>query len=682
MPLFNKNGLNKLDNPSLQRIKSGITADEKVLHHFSTPTEGFECGLRPERMPSSINVNNTGSNRASQFYSRPTEAFECAVKPGYQSSHTPRHRQYPSPSSGKINPSSKSILSPSLRKPNQTRYQTSKSPKRSFPKQNTPVVSKQKIITRQQRQSMNRPSIRTPPSKSSKIQSQRNIPEQNTPVISFQRASAFSRDKDKNDKKNKNKIMKLFKAIKKMKKSSKVKHNTNIHSVRNRSRSRSVRSLTVITPSTATGSSTDSFHFSSPTEGFECILDDAKMAKYDIDLETSAKKGNSCNVGQAYQCSESNMYSPFDNWESFVSILTSTNESMQQFLIDYGKVPTEHLGNMVDGAMTLADSIAESALPIGTRTLSSINIPENEKDEDDELSDIQDDNTFTESSILTGERSRSNNNAMTVPESAILAGTPTPVSSRRTIKEMRDIAASTPQSLPFDEVEDLQFVSHQEEDETEMFSNDETIGQAAISSLPFEATNPNAPSEELYDSAFTLEFLRDASTVGIWLTFFDTPTEETDNDASFDSILVNMTVKPGVSRGSRMLEPKLYWAGMDDDSSNSTKNKEYCISLLGIDSICTSLDAENDETQYFTITSDEGVVFVFEAPTVSEKYNIVNGIKNVVAWLSYHLVMGNMASGTQLVSNLDEEQGDQIGELPSLKTPTQAMNELSHSFLD
>ncbi len=61
---------------------------------------------------------------------------------------------------------------------------------------------------------------------------------------------------------------------------------------------------------------------------------------------------------------------------------------------------------------------------------------------------------------------------------------------------------------------------------------------------------------------------------------------------------------------------------------------------------------------------------------------MVNGIRNVVAWLSYHLVMGNMASGTELVSNLDEELGEQSGELPSLKTPAQAMNELSHFFLD
>ena len=104
---------------------------------------------------------------------------------------------------------------------------------------------------------------------------------------------------------------------------------------------------------------------------------------------------------------------------------------------------------------------------------------------------------------------------------------------------------------------------------------------------------------------------------------------------------------------------------------------------MGIHSINTSLNSEDDDqTQIFTITTNEGDVHVFEAPTILERHNVVNGIRNVVAWLSYHLVMGNMASGTKLMSNLDEEQGEQRGELPSLKTPAQAMNELSHTFLD
>ena len=167
------------------------------------------------------------------------------------------------------------------------------------------------------------------------------------------------------------------------------------------------------------------------------------------------------------------------------------------------------------------------------------------------------------------------------------------------------------------------------------------------------------------------------------MTYFKVPTgEEDDND--LQSSLVNLTIKPGLSRGSRLLEPKLFWKDVKESTSLShQENEEYSISLLSIHSIHTSLTpGDDDQTQFFTITTEQGEVHAFEAPTTAERHNVVNGIRNVVAWLSYHLVMGNMASGTQLVSNLDEEQGEQSGELPSLKTPAQAMNDLTHLFLD
>ena len=151
------------------------------------------------------------------------------------------------------------------------------------------------------------------------------------------------------------------------------------------------------------------------------------------------------------------------------------------------------------------------------------------------------------------------------------------------------------------------------------------------------------------------------------------------------SSLVNMSIKPGLSRGSRLLEPKLCWKEINSSrmASEYKESPDGSISLLGIHSIHTSLSPEADDgTQFFTITTQEGTVHAFEAPTLSERNYIVNGIKNVSAWLSYHLVMGHMASGTELVSDLDEEEGEESGELPSLRTPTQAMNDLTHSFLD
>jgi len=167
------------------------------------------------------------------------------------------------------------------------------------------------------------------------------------------------------------------------------------------------------------------------------------------------------------------------------------------------------------------------------------------------------------------------------------------------------------------------------------------------------------------------------------LKYFKVPSGNRD-DQDMTSSLVNLTIKPGLSRGSRLLEPRLYWSEVNNNTNaSSSARQEYSISLLSIHSIHTSLNrGDDDQTQFFTITTERGDVHAFEASSIMERHHIVNGIRNIVAWLSYHLVMGNMASGTELVSDLDEVHGDQSGELPSLRTPSQAMGVLSHSFLD
>lgn len=199
--------------------------------------------------------------------------------------------------------------------------------------------------------------------------------------------------------------------------------------------------------------------------------------------------------------------------------------------------------------------------------------------------------------------------------------------------------------------------------------------------LPNQLASPQAPEEELYDTSFTLRFLREVTQVGIMLEYF----KVTDNDESEDnmkSALVTISVKPGVSRGSRLLEPRLCWKGMNPTHDN--KDEGISISLLGVHSIHTSLarnDADDDDSPFFTITTETGDVHAFESPTLSERNYVVHGIKNVVAWLSYHLIMGNMTAGSGIVSELDA-QVEESGEPPSLRTPVQAMNDLAHSFLD
>lgn len=142
------------------------------------------------------------------------------------------------------------------------------------------------------------------------------------------------------------------------------------------------------------------------------------------------------------------------------------------------------------------------------------------------------------------------------------------------------------------------------------------------------------------------------------------------------SKVVNLTIKPGVARGSRLLEPKICWQSMD-----KSLDPGLSISLLGIQSIQTTLNPDEDENPFFTVTTDQGDIHAFESPTLSERNHIVHGIKNVVAWLSYHLVTGNMATGTEIVMDMDEEGGD-MGELPSLKTPIITVSLLFLTIID
>lgn len=198
---------------------------------------------------------------------------------------------------------------------------------------------------------------------------------------------------------------------------------------------------------------------------------------------------------------------------------------------------------------------------------------------------------------------------------------------------------------------------------------------AAIAVPPVFApkADVDVPDEEVYDTIFTLKFLKEVSNIGIMLTYFQVP----EDGQEISSRVVNLTIKPGLSRGSRLLEPKLCWVDVRNELDEGMS-----ISLLGIHSIVTSLNPDEDDNPFFTITTERGEVHAFESPTLSERNHTVHGLRNVVAWLSYHLVMGNMATGTQIVSDLEEERGESSGELPSLKTPVQAMNDLSHAFLD
>ena len=78
---------------------------------------------------------------------------------------------------------------------------------------------------------------------------------------------------------------------------------------------------------------------------------------------------------------------------------------------------------------------------------------------------------------------------------------------------------------------------------------------------------------------------------------------------------------------------------------------------------------------YFTVTTDQGISYVFEASSSEERSIIVNGLHNVLARLAYHLVVGD----TSTALGLYEAESSSL--VPPSR-PDHAVNQLAHVLLD
>jgi len=199
-------------------------------------------------------------------------------------------------------------------------------------------------------------------------------------------------------------------------------------------------------------------------------------------------------------------------------------------------------------------------------------------------------------------------------------------------------------------------------------------------------------------SSFTYPSFQELTEKGLILIYFqDISRDEIDGAGitDMDAFFVNMFIRPGTVHESTLIEPQLAWKEMksfDNDEAYINNKESKSVDLLSIHSIHTSLgnvtekkakqkNQENTltESPFFIIMTSVGDAHVFEARTLSERNHVVHGLKNVIAWLSRHLILGSMASGlvsSGLVLDPDEEKGEESGELPNLKLPLQAMNDL------
>ena len=135
----------------------------------------------------------------------------------------------------------------------------------------------------------------------------------------------------------------------------------------------------------------------------------------------------------------------------------------------------------------------------------------------------------------------------------------------------------------------------------------------------------------------------------------------------------------------------------NDDTTFNTEEKclWHRLELMDVDRIAAAPEEQRVASQnewspnsdnsvststFFSITSlSTGAVHIFEAGTVLERDYIIRGMKGIISRLAFNIIAGN----TDVIGeHYSEDAGQMTGELPSMRSPRQALRDLTHAFLD
>jgi hypothetical protein len=150
---------------------------------------------------------------------------------------------------------------------------------------------------------------------------------------------------------------------------------------------------------------------------------------------------------------------------------------------------------------------------------------------------------------------------------------------------------------------------------------------------------------------------------------------------------MTMFIRPGDCEGPKLVQPRLEWTTQDGGWSRLTSQREAITISVGIleihaimDTMGESEDAMDDDEDlyFFSITRDNGEVYLFECTSETERDRVVSGIKNILARMSFSIIAGDDIVTKELYG-ADE---DEVGDLPSLRTPSQTLAGVTHAFLD
>jgi len=148
---------------------------------------------------------------------------------------------------------------------------------------------------------------------------------------------------------------------------------------------------------------------------------------------------------------------------------------------------------------------------------------------------------------------------------------------------------------------------------------------------------------------------------------------------------VNLIFRPGICSARTILQPVIEWKTMEGGKSNTAETRT--MKLLNIAAISRSnndnsnaRDNGGDQDEFdcfFTITSQDGDIYLFEALNSNDSKRIVSGIKYNAYLLSNLLIEGN-AKALLMADFYDNSEEPEQSRL----TSTEVMSRLSHAFLD
>ena len=195
------------------------------------------------------------------------------------------------------------------------------------------------------------------------------------------------------------------------------------------------------------------------------------------------------------------------------------------------------------------------------------------------------------------------------------------------------------------------------------------------------------------DEAAAVRFLRRITKNGFVLLYLQAPEEDGENaPGTFDDWkgrTVTMMINPGTWPRSgdpfdRPSPPQLEWTTVT--GGQTTESTTTSMSLLSILSIATNDVEEDDDDDmcFFTVTSENGEVHIFETATLEERDRIVNGLQTLIARWSFQVIAGDMIATSELFESSAapamSEGGDE--DIPSLPNPHHTLNGVSHMLLD